>query len=59
MRLLVTVIAILFIGALAVITVLDFARNGVTGLGVVSLIVVVVIGIGILGALLQKPPPRQ
>jgi len=57
MRIVVTVVATLFIGAMAVLTIMDFANNGVTGLGVVGLLVVGVIGIGILGALFQRPPP--
>jgi hypothetical protein len=56
-RLIVTVVATVFVGALAVVTILDFVNHGVTGLGVVSLGVVAVIGIGILGALFQRPPP--
>ncbi len=58
-RLFVTIVAVLFVGAGATFTVMDFSKYGITGLGVVSLIVVVIVGIGILGALFQKPPPRE
>jgi hypothetical protein len=56
-RVIVFVVAVLFIAAMAVLTVLDFAHNGVTGLGIVSVGVVVVIGVGVIGAILQ--PPRK
>jgi hypothetical protein len=56
-RVIVFAVAVLFIAAMAVLTVLDFANNGVTGLGVVSVGVVVVIGVGIIGAILH--PPRD
>jgi len=58
MRIVVTVVAVLFVGTMGVLTVMDFVNNGVTGLGVVGLLVVVVCGVGILGALFQKPPPQ-
>jgi len=51
----VLILALAFILAMAGLTVDDFATNGVTGLGVVGAGVVVVCGIGILGALLQHP----
>ena|GEM_PF-2529290 len=55
MRHVVLILALAFILAMAGLTVDDFATNGVTGLGVVGAGVVVVCGIGILGALLQHP----
>lgn len=61
MRLFVTLLALLFIGTMTVFTVIDFAHNGVTGLGVVGVLVLVVVGVGVLGALFHKPPrpPRE
>jgi hypothetical protein len=56
-RVIVFAVAVLFIAAMAVLTVLDFANNGVTGLGVVSVGVVLVIGVGVIGAILH--PPRK
>jgi hypothetical protein len=53
--LIVFAVAVLFIAAMAVLTVLDFATNGVTGLGVVSVGVVLVIGVGVIGAILHRP----
>jgi hypothetical protein len=50
-------IALLFIVGLGVLTGLDIARNGVTVIGVVSVLVLVVIMVGIVGAL--GPPPRR
>jgi hypothetical protein len=55
-RVVVTIVAVLFIGTMTVFTVIDFSQNGVTGLGVVGVLVLVVVGVGILGALFQKPP---
>jgi hypothetical protein len=57
MRLVVTIVSVLFIGTMTAFTVIDFAHNGVTPLGVVGVLVLVVIGVGVLGALFQKPPP--
>lgn len=57
MRIIVFAVAVLFICAMAVLTVLDFEQNGVTGLGIVGAIVVIVIGVGIIGALTE--PPRK
>jgi hypothetical protein len=57
MRIVVLVLALVFVAAMTVLTVDDFATNGVTGLGVVSVVVVIVVGVGVLGALLS--PPRQ
>ena len=57
MRIVVFGLALVFIVGMAVLTVLDFARHGVTGLGVVGLLVVIVVGVGIIGALTE--PPRK
>jgi lipopolysaccharide export LptBFGC system permease protein LptF len=56
-RFLVFAIAVVFIIGMAVLTALDFERNGVTGLGIVGLIVVIIVGVGIIGALTE--PPRK
>jgi lipopolysaccharide export LptBFGC system permease protein LptF len=56
-RFLVFAIAVLFVVGMAVLTALDFERNGVTGLGIVGLLVVIVVGVGIIGALTE--PPRK
>lgn len=57
MRILVFTVAIVFIGGFALLTALDFSNNGVTLVGVIAVGVLVVIGVGIIGALLQ--PPRK
>lgn len=57
MRLIVLTVAVLFVTAMALLTIDDFAQNGVTGLGVVGAIVVVILGVGVIGALLA--PPRE
>jgi hypothetical protein len=57
MRYVIFAVALVFVIAMALLTVNDFAQNGVTGLGVVSAVVVVMVGIGIIGAFLA--PPRE
>ena len=57
MRIVVFAIAVLFIVGMAVLTALDFERHGVTGLGIVGLLVVLVVGVGVIGALTE--PPRK
>ncbi|HZU61779.1 MAG TPA: hypothetical protein VE983_12485 [Solirubrobacteraceae bacterium] len=54
---LVLTLALLFLTAMTLLTVSDFASNGVTGLGVVGAVVCAIVGIGIIGAFLQ--PPRS
>ncbi len=48
-------IALVFTIALAVATVADFVRNGVTGLGVVSAAIVVLFGLAVVGMIRQPP----
>jgi hypothetical protein len=55
LRSVVLTIALAFIVLLGVLTVLDFVRNGVTPLGIVSVFVVVLFTVGIVGAL-RRPP---
>ena len=56
LRLIVFSLALVFLGAMTVFTVDDFVTNGVTGLGVVAVGVLVVFGVGVVGALLHPPP---
>jgi len=57
MRPVVFTIALVFTVLLGYLTVLDFARHGVTALGVIGLLIVVLFGIGFVGAL--RHPPHQ
>ena len=57
MRVGVLLIALVFIGALAVLTVLDFVHYGVTLVGVLAVLILVLFMIGIVGAL--REPPKQ
>jgi hypothetical protein len=50
-------IGLVFTLALAAATVVSFVRSGVTGLGVVSACIVVVLGVAIVGVIRQ--PPRE
>jgi hypothetical protein len=54
-RLVVLTLALLFIGALAALTVVDFVRNGVSALGVLAVMIIVLFLIGIVGALRHPP----
>jgi hypothetical protein len=56
-RIAILTVAIAFITLLALLTALDLRDNGVTLIGVIGVFVVVICGVGILGALLQ--PPRK
>jgi hypothetical protein len=57
MRIFVLVIALAFIAMLGALTVVDFVRNGLTPLGVVSVLVLALFSIGIIGAL--REPPQE
>jgi hypothetical protein len=57
MRLAVLTLALLFVGALGALTVRDIHMHGLTPVGVLAVIIVVVFAIGVIGALLH--PPRR
>jgi hypothetical protein len=48
---------VLFYAGFVLLTLIDLARNGVTPLAVVAIVVLVFIGIGVFGAFAQ--PPRR
>jgi hypothetical protein len=54
-RFLVFVAALLFILALGLLTALYIKSSGLTVVGVLGLIVLVVCGVGVLGAILHQP----
>jgi hypothetical protein len=56
-RYLVFAAALVFIGGFGLLTALYLADNGITFVGVVGLGVLIVCGVGIIGALLH--PPRK
>ncbi len=56
MRYLILIVALVFIGALAALTVSDIVNNGFNALDVVSLLVLGLFTTGIVGALRQLPP---
>jgi hypothetical protein len=58
MRYLVLVVVVVFTVFIGVLTALDMIHHGVTWLDVLSILIVILFGVGIVGALLQ-PPPRQ
>jgi hypothetical protein len=57
MRFVVLVIVVIFTVFIGVLTALDIAHHGVTWLDVLSILIVILFGVGIGGALLQ--PPRE
>jgi hypothetical protein len=56
-RLVVLTIALVFIIGLGTLTVLDFIHYGITAVGVLALMVLVLFTFGIVGAL--RHPPRE
>jgi hypothetical protein len=58
-RIVVFALALVFIVGMAVLTVLDISRNGITGLGVVGVFVVIVVGVGVIGALTESPRKKK
>jgi hypothetical protein len=57
LRVTVLTIAVAFIGLLVALTVSDFIRNGVTGLGILAVLIIGLFTVGIVGAL--RNPPDQ
>jgi hypothetical protein len=57
MRIPVLVIALAFIAGLGVLTGIDIARNGVTVLSVLAILVLALFMVGIVGAL--REPPQE
>jgi hypothetical protein len=55
LRVAVLTIALVFIGGLAALTIADFLKYGVTGLGVLSALILVLFAVGIVGALRHPP----
>lgn len=58
-RRVVTAVAIVFIGFFAFLTFSDIARNGIDVFAIASLVVLVLLGVGILGALASGPDDRE
>jgi hypothetical protein len=57
LRVAILTVALLFIAMLGVLTAIDFERYGVTALGVLAVLILVLFTIGIVGAL--RHPPRE
>ena len=55
MRILVLVITLVFIAVLGALTISDFVNNGVTVVGILAVLILVLFGVGIVGALRQPP----
>jgi hypothetical protein len=55
MRVVLLVIVVVFTSFIGVLTALDMARNGVTWLDVLAILIVILFGVGIVGALWQRP----
>jgi hypothetical protein len=57
MRQAVLAIAVVFTTLLGYLTVVDFVKDGVTAIGILSILIVVLFAIGIVGAL--RHPPEE
>jgi cytochrome c biogenesis protein CcdA len=57
MRYVLLVLVVAFTGLIGVLTALDMIHHGVTWLDVLAILIVILFGTGIVGALLH--PPRQ
>ena len=57
MRMFVLVVTLVFIAVLGALTISDFVNNGVTVVGILAVMILVLFGVGIVGALRQ--PPQQ
>jgi hypothetical protein len=55
MRIFVLVITLVFIAVLGALTISDFVNNGVTVVGILAVLILVLFGVGIVGALRQPP----
>jgi hypothetical protein len=55
MRYVLLVIVVAFTALIGVLTALDMIHHGVTWLDVLSILIVILFGTGIIGALLQRP----
>jgi hypothetical protein len=58
LRVAVLTITLVFIALFAALTVADFVSNGVTVVGILAVLVLLLFGIGIVGAL-WHPPDRE
>ncbi len=56
MRSVLLVVAMVFIAGLGLLTALDIVAHGVNWLDVLAILILVLFGTGIVGALLQRPP---
>ena len=57
MRAIVFAIALVFTVLLAYLTIVDFVRHGLTAVGVLGTLIVIIFGVGFVGAL--RHPPQQ
>ena len=57
MRAIVFAIALVFTALLAYLTIVDFVRHGLTAVAVLGTLIVILFGIGFVGAL--RHPPQQ
>ena len=57
MRAIVFAIALVFTALLAYLTIVDFVRHGLTAVGVLGTLIVIIFGVGFVGAL--RHPPQQ
>jgi cytochrome c biogenesis protein CcdA len=56
MRFVLLVVVVAFTTFIGVLTVLDMVQHGVTWLDILAIMIVILFGTGIVGALLHRPP---
>jgi cytochrome c biogenesis protein CcdA len=59
MRAVLLVVVLVFIGGLGVLTAVDIHHHGINWLNVLAILILVLFGFGIVGALLQPPRRRD
>lgn len=55
MRFVLLLVSVAFTALIAVLTILDISRHGVSWLDVLALLIVLLFGTGLIGALLSRP----
>ena len=58
MRVILLAVVLVFIAGFGALTAIDISRYGLTGLDVVAILILILFGTGIVGALRHRPPDR-
>jgi hypothetical protein len=58
-RTIVLTLALLFVALFAFLTAVGVADTGLSALSVISILILILLGVGVIGALLNPPPPPR